>query len=93
MEYLVLLAAAIAALVYVAQWVVRRVRDLWRWGRNLARVLHAVHELVDRELTNNHGSSMKDDVDGLAVAVGAMSRLVDDLDERLTSHLNDRSDP
>lgn len=49
----------------------------------LAQRISAIHRLVSRELERNHGSSMKDDMHGIAVSVGMMQRQVDDLDQRL----------
>lgn len=56
---------------------------LIRKGKKLMRMLHAMHALIQHELTHNHGTSMKDDVHASAVAIGALSRQVDSLDERL----------
>lgn len=41
--------------------------------------LEVVESLVSRELDYNHGGSMRDDVHGLAVAVGSMQRTQDAL--------------
>ncbi len=43
--------------------------------------------------THNHGSSMKDDLHGLTVGYGVLARQVDDIEDRLTTHLNERRDP
>lgn len=89
-------AAVLGALAYIARWVRRATRTLQAVHRIVERELDAgdtcepVATVVARELTNNHGSSLKDDVDGIAVAVGALSRQVDDIDERLTNHLKER---
>lgn len=89
-------AALLAAIAYLARFVRRTSQRLYAILRIVERELDAgdqsepVKTVVQRELTNNHGSSIKDDVDGIAVAVGALSRQVDDIDERLTTHLNER---
>ena len=57
-------------------------------ARKAARALDAIEQLVSRELEHNHGSSMKDDVHGLAVALGQLGRHVDDLDTAFQAHLN-----
>jgi hypothetical protein len=80
-------AAALAAgVAYFTRWVVKA-----------GRVLFALHELAERELTHNHGSSMKDDTVGTAEGLGVLSRLVDgladevdDINHRLTQHLKER---
>lgn len=63
---------------------------LWRKGKRLVRLIVAIHALLEQaatvvghELTHNSGSSMKDDVAGLAVAMGAVSRQIDNIDDRL----------
>lgn len=58
-----LVAAALAALGFI-------VRMTWKGFR----VVERVHELVDHELTPNDGSSMRDDVAAIAVAVGELQR-------------------
>lgn len=70
---------------------------LWRKGKRLVRLLIAMHALIEHELTHNSGTSIKDDVAGLAVAMGAVSRQVDNIDDRLdnvetflTDHLRQR---
>lgn len=63
-----LLAAALAALGYLIR------KAVW-----LVRVVEALHQLVDHELTHNGGSSMKDDVASIARAVGELQGEVRDL--------------
>lgn len=65
-------AGVVAALGYLAK----------KFGAFL-RLMTAASTIVHRELTPNSGGSVKDDVDGLAQSFGAMSRLIDDIDERL----------
>lgn len=38
----------------------KQVRNLWRWGRGLARMVEAVHGLVEHELQPNSGGSLYD---------------------------------
>lgn len=38
----------------------KQVRNLWRWGRELARTVEAVHGLVEHELKPNSGGSLFD---------------------------------
>lgn len=63
-----LAAAALAGVVYL-------IRQLLA----AARVLDRLHTLVDHELTRNGGSSMKDDVAAIAVAVGQLQADVEDI--------------
>lgn len=61
---LTLVAAALAALLYLA-------RQTWK--------LFQVLERITYELSPNHGSSMKDDLSAVAVAVGELQGQVRDL--------------
>lgn len=61
---LTLVAAALAALLYLA-------RQTWK--------LFQVLERITYELSPNHGASMKDDVASVAVAVGEVQRQVADM--------------
>lgn len=65
---LTLIAAALAALLYV-------IRILWAGFR----IMERVHTLVEHELTPNGGSSMRDDVAGIAVAVGGLQADLEEL--------------
>lgn len=61
-------------------------RKVWRIARALDRLLDLAREsndIVSRELEHNHGSSIKDDVHGLALAVGELQRRQDDQDDAL----------
>jgi hypothetical protein len=65
----------------------------WQWLRRVLRALdrleaqahvsaaatERIEEVTTRELEHNHGSSMKDDVHGVAVAVGVAQRDINDL--------------
>lgn len=73
-------AAAVAGLAY-----------LIRLGLKAARALDAIQTVVERELEHNHGSSMKDDVHGMARAIGKLQRQVDDLDADYQNHKRTRS--
>lgn len=61
---LTLVAAALAALLYLA-------RQTWK--------LFQVLERITYELSPNHGSSMKDDLSAVAVAVGQLQGQVRDM--------------
>lgn len=72
-------AALIAALIY-----------LIRGARKVLRIVRAIQNVVEGELEHNHGSSMKDDVHGIAVTVGNLARDVDDLKADLYTHLAEK---
>jgi hypothetical protein len=57
------------------------------------RLMTAASAIVHRELTPNSSGSIKDDVDGLASSFGVMSRMLDDLDERVSHVENVLHDP
>lgn len=67
---IILAAAVLAALAMIG----RSLRSGLAWCRKVARQLQAMGDIVERELEHNHGSSMKDDVHGIAVAVGLLQR-------------------
>lgn len=52
--------------------------------RALFKNVEAISALLKGELTHNHGSSMKDDLHGIAVSVGVQGRQLDDLENRFT---------
>lgn len=62
-DRIVLAAAAVAAVVYLAKGV-----------RYIVHKVDQIDTVTKRELDHNHGGSMKDDVHGLAVAFGQMQR-------------------
>lgn len=68
-------AATLAALVIIG----RAIRSAGRWLAHMTRMVRAIEHVVQRELDHNHGSSLKDDVTGIALAVGKLGRQVDDL--------------
>lgn len=64
---LALLIAAIAGGVAALGYLAKKARDVFL-------AIGAIQHLVERELEHNHGSSMKDDMHGIAVAVGQLQR-------------------
>lgn len=65
---LTLLAAALAALGYLT-------RQVWRGFQ----VIQRIHDVVNHELAPNSGSSMKDDIAAMAVALGHVQADLTDL--------------
>lgn len=61
--WVAVVAAGVAGLVYLA-----------RIAGHAVRALSTMSQLVERELTPNHGSSIKDDVHGMALALGKLQR-------------------
>lgn len=61
MATIAVVAAGIAGLAYMA-------RGLWRFIRSV----QSIHELIQTELTQNSGGSMKDEVAAIAVQVGQL---------------------
>lgn len=74
--------AALAAAVMAGLYLFRKARKAFQW-------IETVHRITTRELTHNHGSSMKDDTHGLAVALGEVQRRMDDLETDFRTHLRD----
>lgn len=73
---LVLISAALAALLYLS-------RMVWRGFQ----LVEQVGDLLQHELTHNSGSSMKDDLAAIAVAVGRLQLAVADLNSsKETAH-------
>lgn len=70
------LAAGVAGLGYLV-----------KKGRDVVRAIAAIQHIVERELEHNHGSSMKDDTHGMAVAIGKLQRDRDDDRRRLNRAL------
>jgi hypothetical protein len=54
--YVASISAGLAGLVYIG----KQARNLWRWGRGLARMVDAIHGLVEHELQPNSGGSLYD---------------------------------
>lgn len=71
-QQIVLAAAALGAVIYLGQKALR-----------LAQAVLAIQNIVQRELEHNHGSSMKDDVYGMAIALGRAARRLDEFEEAL----------
>ena len=64
------IAAGLAGLVYMVRASVR-----------FARSVLSIHDLIQRELSENSGGSIKDEVAAIAVAVGGLQRDFADLTE------------
>lgn len=77
------IAAGVAALLYLA----RQARRAFRAIRDGLQLLGVATDIVTRELEHNHGSSIKDDVHGTAVAVGQLQRRVGHLETAFHAHL------
>lgn len=98
-ESVVLAAAALGALVVLWRALRGMVRSLDALADMPARMntltarMAALERLVTKELTHNHGSSIKDDVVGLAVSMGHLGRATDELRHDLDSHLTDERNP
>lgn len=73
---LVTLASAVKATVFLARAV-----------RSLVHKLDAIDELLQQELTHNHGSSIKDDVHGMAMSIGGLQREQDEERSRMNAVL------
>jgi hypothetical protein len=50
--------------------------------RAVFRFVETIHHITTKELEANHGGSMKDDLSGVAVAVGKLQRRVDTIEKR-----------
>jgi beta-xylosidase len=85
--------AGVAACIVGAAAFLGATAYLFRQLRKLVRYAQALHTLTERELTNNHGSSLKDDVDGIAVSVGQLGRRLDDFETRFNEHVRDQGLP
>lgn len=72
--------AIVAALLILGKGAALLVKRI----RSVVRTLDVIEAVVQRELHNNHGSSIKDDVTGIAVAVGKLGRDVDELTGQLS---------
>jgi hypothetical protein len=76
-------AAGVAGCIYLA----KKVRDLVRGVLYIVHAIEVIRHLVQRELEHNHGSSMKDDMHGIAVALGKLQRETEDDRRRLKNAL------
>ena len=66
LAWLVGTAAALTALAVIGRVVRRmwrRARKGWRWSMITLRNIEALHVIIEREMTANGGSSMKDKID------------------------------
>lgn len=86
-------SAQLVASVVAAAAFLTATAYLFRLLREAVRRLLALNELAEQELTRNHGSSMKDDIHGIAVTVGLLSRDVEDLTKRFNEHIRDKGIP
>lgn len=73
-------AALLAAILYLFNLARKATRFVRRY-------LTRIRDLLEGELEHNHGSSMKDDVHGIAVSVGKLQRDVDDMRAEFDAHL------
>lgn len=74
-----LAAGAVTAFLYLAGRILNAVRFVVR----VFRALDAAAPVILKELRHNGGSSMKDDLHGIAQAVGDLQRRVTDLEQRV----------
>lgn len=74
--FLGLAAGAVGAFLYL----VGRLLLGIRWISRLFRALDAAAPVILKELQHNSGSSMKDDVHGLALSIGDLQRRVGELE-------------
>lgn len=91
------LAAQIVGLIVGAAALFGALAYLIRLGRRAVRfvgkgvdLLRALHSVVNHELTPNHGTSIKDDVYGIAVAVGLLSRDFEEFKHDFYRHLAEK---
>lgn len=61
--------------------------------RTLVLKLDRLDRLASKELEHNHGSSVKDDVHGIAVSVGLLQREFGRLRSDFDRHINERNQP
>jgi hypothetical protein len=77
------IAALLTALGIIGRYMVKAFVSL----RKMFNMVDIIETIVSQELTHNHGSSMKDDLYGMAVAFGLTQRQVDDMEEILYDHV------
>lgn len=70
-ETLVLIAALVTAVGVIWQ---KGIRPLWQAGRRIHADIQRVHALLDRELTHNGGSSLKDQVARIEYRQGGLEK-------------------
>lgn len=66
------LAAGVAGMAYLARLLIA-----------VLRRVTVIQRITESELEHNHGSSMKDDVHGMAVSLGELQRRVDRIEGRM----------
>lgn len=69
------------------------IRYLLRQARAGVHVLDRIEALLSKELEANHGSSMKDDITGIAFTVGNLWRRLEAVERDLSDHLTKRGKP
>ena len=89
--YTVTAGAVLSAVGYIITKVRKAARSLDAI-EDLVNLLPDMQAIVARELEHNHGSSMKDDMHGVAVSVGKLQRRQDDLERRFERHLTTRKE-
>lgn len=85
----VALAALLTALSYLSRWAWRAVRAMMR----TVEWVESIHTIASRELDGDNGSeedpaSLKDDVHGIAVALGQLQRRVDSAATQIGNNTN-----
>ena len=83
-SWTVLVVAGLSAIGVVFKWVrggFRKVEDVAR----LIAMTEQLKDVIDRELNHNHGSSLKDDVHGIAVSVHRAHNRIDAVEEALSN--------
>jgi hypothetical protein len=77
--YLTAVAAGVGAVIYLLRALVR----VGRWAREGWRRARAVLDLIEHELTPNHGGSMKDNLTAIARGLGSAQARLDAIERRL----------
>lgn len=76
-------AAGLAALGYLG----KRVRDGVHLLDRIEGLVRSSNAVVERELEANHGSSIKDDISGIAYTVGNLWARLEQLERDLHAHI------
>lgn len=77
--YLTAVAAGMAAILYILRAMVRG----WRWARLGWVRARALGDLLEHELSPNHGGSMKDNLTAIARGLGAAQGRLAEIERRL----------
>lgn len=77
------ITGALAGTLALAGALTLAIRRGWRGLRNLVHTIDRIEHVLNRELTHNHGTSIKDDITGLAVGLGTLHREVDSIGTRV----------